>query len=46
MVNDTTIECKLTYFQQIAKNNLLIKSNLHKKISTQQHKKKDKLTLN
>ena len=48
MVNNTNTERKLTYFHQVAKNNLLIKSNLHKKNKhpTTQKTKKDKLTLN
>ena len=40
MVNNTTIECKLTHFKQIAKNIQLIKLNLHnnhKKTISQQH---------
>ena len=43
MVNNTNTVRKLTYFQQVAKNNLLIKFNFHKKISTQQRKEKGKL---
>ena len=42
MVNNTNTERKLAYFQQVAKNKLLIKFNLHKKISTQQNKKQKK----